>query len=203
MKELIQKLETAVLRRNPLLAGNLLPGLPVEKIKKELKKAGIEGAVDPIVTLYSWKNGSDLQKNPEALNAGFTPPLVYELSAEEKEMFLNMTGVKRETASKTFHFVRLKMAILNAKSYKEYAKYDSRLSVLVGRYFPILWDGSNDQIALDLESSNHGRIVLIQQKGNQLLTEAYDSFENFLKDLVEANENNRPLACTKKSQFLI
>ena len=78
MEELIQRLEAAVLRRNPALAGNLQAGLPAEKIKKDLKRSGIEGTIAPIVELYTWKNGSVLQGNsPEfraAFEGGFIPP---------------------------------------------------------------------------------------------------------------------------------
>src|SRR5580704_4740172 len=109
MNELIKKLEAALLRRNPSLAKSLQSGLPIEKIWKDLKRAGIDGAMIPVAELYSWKNGTVLQGNSEALNAGFTPPIVYPLSEVERQTYLQM-GVKRETASRAYHFVELKKA---------------------------------------------------------------------------------------------
>ena len=121
MNELIQKLEVALLRRNPQLAKSLQSGLPIEKIGKELKRAGIDGAMSTVAELYSWRNGTVLQGNSEALNAGFAPPMVYPLSEMERQTYLQM-GVKRETASRVYHFVELKKAIVDMASYKTYAQ---------------------------------------------------------------------------------
>jgi hypothetical protein len=173
MQELVQKLEIAVLRRNPLLAKKLQPGLPVGKIKKDLKRSGIEGAIDPIVELYSWRNGTALDMDLSSSKIGFVPESVYQ-------------------------FTELRRAIVDMKSFKELAHYHPRLSVLVGRYFPFLWDGSDRWIALDIESCGHSRVVMIQDQEEEPLREAYDSFEDFLTDAIRANENNEPLACIRK-----
>lgn len=199
MQALIQKLGVAVLRRNPSLGEKFQPGLPIGKIKNDLKRAGVEGEIEPIVELYSWKNGTTLQDS-DALRAGFVPPMVYELSEIEKQVSLNNTGLKRDTESRAYHFTELKRALVDMKSFKEFARYHPRLSVLVGRYFPFLWDGSGSWIALDIEPSGGGRVVVIQTgevRDVQPLREAYDSFEEFLKDAVRANENNEPLACMR------
>lgn len=170
MQELIQKLEAAVLRRNPLLAEKLQPGLPVDQIRKDLKRAGIEGAIDPIVQLYSWRNGTVLDMDLASSKTGFVPEVVYQ-------------------------FVNLKRAIVYMKGYKEYAHYHSRLSALVGRYFPILWDGATGWIAVDIKPSSHNEVVTIQFEDDKPLREAYPSFEVFLKDLIRANEENDSLFC--------
>lgn len=204
MQELIQKLEVAVLRRNPALAGNLQTGLSAEKIKKDLKRAGVEGAIGPIIELYSWKNGSVLRGNSAefraGLEAGFTPPTVVQLSEDVKQAMLLIHGVKRETDMETFHFMELGSAIVDMKSFKEYAAHQPRFAVLVGRYFPFLWNGSTAWIAIDTEPSDGNRIFAIeidQTKNGQPLREVYDSFEAFLKDAIRANENNEPLSCFK------
>lgn len=199
MKELIQKLEAAVLRRNPLLAKSLQPGLPVEKISKDLNRAGIKNAINPITELYSWRNETALQGNAEALNAGFTPPIEYRLSENERQTYLRM-GIKRNTASRSYHFIELKKAIVDMGSYKTFAQHQPRLDVLVERYFPFLWDGSTEWIALEIEPAGSNRVVRIQLReatDDQLLREAYDSYEDFLKDAIRANENNEPLACIR------
>jgi hypothetical protein len=84
------------------------------------------------------------------------------------------------------------------KSFNELARYHPRLSVLVGRFFPFLWDGSDRWIALDVDVSAHSRIVMIQDQEAEPLREAYDSFVDFLKDAIRANEDNQPLSCFKK-----
>lgn len=170
MNELIQKLEVAVLSRNPLLAEKLQPGLPVEKIKQDLKRAGIESAINPIVELYSWRNGTVLDRDLASSKTGFAPEMVY-------------------------NFTELKRAILDMKSYKEYARYHSRLSALVGRYFPFLWDGSTGWIAVDIESSSKNHVMMIQFEDDKPLREAYGSFDEFLMDVIRANEENDSLTC--------
>jgi hypothetical protein len=170
MQELIQKLEAAVLNRNPLLVEKLRPGLPAEKIKKDLKRAGIEGSIDPIVNLYSWKNGTVLDMDLASLKTGFVPESVYQ-------------------------FTELKRAIVDMNGYKEYARYHSRLSALVGRYFPFLWDGSTGWIAVDINPASQNRVVTIQFEDDKPLREAYGSFEVFLKDVIRANNENDSLFC--------
>jgi hypothetical protein len=206
MKELFEKLEAAVLRRNPSLAQNLQPGLPVETIKKDLKQAGITGAIERIVDLYSWRNGTLLQGSSPTFKAGFeagfVPPIVRPLNEGQKAFLLQM-GIKRETEKVAYHFIPLKKAIIDLKAFSSGAQKQPRWSVLVGRYLPLLWDGSSGSIALDIDSSAGGRIVKIetqQTKDEEILREAYDSFEGFLKDCIRANENNELLACLQNGK---
>jgi hypothetical protein len=166
MCKLIHKLEVAVLQRNPALAESLQPGLPVERIKKELKRAGIMAATDPLIELYSWHNGTVLHGYSNTFEAGykagFIPPAMSQISDLEMiALGSAATALQREVKCdigiKSYHFIELKRAIQFAKGYNGYAKYNPRLSVLEGRYFPILWDGSDRQIALDIEPSGHHR----------------------------------------------
>lgn len=193
MNPLIQQLEAAVLRRNPPLAERLYPGLPIETIKKELKKAGIAGAIEPILELYSWRNGSDMQGEGLADEAGFTPPIVIPLSESTKQ-YLRSKGNQREANYRSYKFIYLKYAIIIFKEFKISAKYNPWAAVLVGRYFPILWDGSTEYVAVDIYPPARNRVVTIQ---TGRLREAYDSFEDFLKDAIRANETNELLACMR------
>jgi hypothetical protein len=187
MKDLIQKLEMAILKRNPKLGERLQPGLAAEKIKQSLKRAGIAGAIDPIVELYSWRNGTNLQGfGAEAVKAGFVPPIEVQLSDSIKQQMRRL-GLKGDTASVSYNFVELKMNILYKNSFDESAK----------RYFPLLWDGKSGFIAVDLDVASNKRVVTIQKRDNQPLREAYDTFEEFLKDAIRANENNEPLTCIR------
>ena len=207
MNPLIQKLESAVLRRNPPLAQSLQPGLPAEKIRKELKRAGIEGAIEPLVELYSWRNGTVLHGESAAfkagLRAGFAPTVISSPSESYKaelERICKMAGRPFDPDVKiytSFHYLQLRTAIVRFKSYKESARSQPKLSILVGRYFPILWDGSAGYIALDINPSGHNRFVAIQKRDEKPLREAYGSFEEFLADVVRANENDERMFCVR------
>ena len=124
----------------------------------------------------------------------FSPPITYKLSEMQQAELLRF-GVKRDTETRTFNFIDLEMALTKAKGFKEYAKYNSKLSVLVGRYIPFLWDGSTGFIAVDIDASSCNKVVVIQKQDEQPLREAYSSFREFLNDAIRANENNEPLAC--------
>lgn len=200
MSELLRRLETAVLNRNPALAGYFQPGLKVEKIKKQLESAEIEGAIDPIIELYSWKNGAFFRGRSEALELGLVPPMHVKLTDELKNVISNSMGITQNTVSEPYHLVELKRAIIDMESFKEYAKYQPRLSILVGRYFPFLWNGSSGQIALDITPSTVKRVVVIEsdeEKDKHPLREGYGSFKEFLEDAIRANETNEPLACLR------
>lgn len=193
MNRFIEKLEAAILRRNPLLVQHRLqPGLTNAQIKKELKRAGIEGAVEPITELYSWRNGCILHGKPDnGLIGGFVPPKVVQLNQGQKE-FLLQYGIKRDTETISYHFIPLKSAILYLKESKAFGHADT--------YFPFLWDGSVGYIAVDIDPDGKNRVVLIQgekSKDDQPLREAYVSFEEFLKDAIQANENNELLNCIR------
>ena len=120
--------------------------------------------------------------------------MTYKLSELQQAELLRL-GVERNTEKRTFNFIDLEMALLKSKSFKEYAKYNPKLSVLVGRYIPFLWDGSTGFIAVDIDSFGCNQVVIIQKQDEQPLREAYCSFREFLKDAIRANESNEPLAC--------
>ncbi len=180
------------------LAERLRPGLPVEKIKKDLKRAGITGLIEPILQIYAWRDGTNLQGESAAVKAGFTPPVVVQLSEDIKQALFLTLGIKRETDMEVYNFPSLKLAILHMGHFKGAAQHHPRLSLLVGRYFPFLWNGSEKWIALDLEPSAHNKVVTIQTRDEQPLREAYDSFEEFLQDAIRANESSAPLICVRK-----
>jgi hypothetical protein len=196
MRDLIQNLEIAVLKRNPGLAQRLQPGLAVENIKKELKRAGIGGSIDPLLEFYSWRNGTNLQgSGAEAVKSGFVPPIQVKLDDFAVQQLQSM-GIKRDTASVSYNFVELKMAILYRNSFEASAKQKKNLANVGGRYFPILWNGSSGYIAVDLDDLGN-RVVTIQKRDDQPLREAYDTFDEFLKDAIHANETNEPLTCIR------
>ena len=201
MRELIQKLENALLQRNPGLTESLRTGLQPEKVKKALQRASINGVIEPIVALYSWRDGEELHGYSDtfkiAFEAGFVPSTVIQVSEEIKKTFLAVHGIERQTGVENYHFTYLKLAILHMRSYKSMAQNLPQLSVLADRYFPFLWNGSDNWIAVDIELTGGNKVVIIQIGDEHPLREAYPSFEEFLKDAIRANETNEPLACLR------
>jgi hypothetical protein len=211
MNLLLEKLEVALLRRNPGMATALHPGAKETKIRKDLKRAGFEGLIDPLVELYCWHDGCQLHgQTPEAqvtLREGFTPPVVSQPSEghlAELKRICEMARKPFDPNTKiytSFHLLPLRTAIVYSKSLKSSPK--PQLSSAAGRYFAVLWNGSNDYLALDTDPSAGGRVVMILAREEQPLREAYDSFDDFLTDLIVANQKNERLACIRNAGRVI
>jgi hypothetical protein len=91
-------------------------------------------------------------------------------------------------------FMELDMVAGHFRDFRDCLPNDPKYARVVGRYFPLLWDGSNSWFTVDLEPANHSRIVLLHTELGGILFEAYGSFEEFLRDTIRANEQNEPLA---------
>ena len=72
---------------------------------------------------------------------------------------------------------------------------NSNYKRVVGRYFPLFWSGSTNWMAVDLRQSANNRMVIIDPDLDEIVNEIYGSFEEFLKDAVRANEQDRALHC--------
>jgi hypothetical protein len=169
-KELIDNFDKALHRNNPVLASRLQPGLLDSQIRKILTKAGVKGDIDPIVRLFGWKNGTRIDPSLTQAQASPFPHSVY-------------------------MFEDLEMMVAHFQGFREGAMYHPRMGSLVGRYFPIFWDGSTGWLAVNLESSKHGQVVLIETEWENPVREAYSSFEEFLEDAIRANEQGGKLVC--------
>jgi DNA-binding Lrp family transcriptional regulator len=169
-RDLLEKFEHAIRRRNSALADRLLPGLPEARIRRMLDRGKVKGAIEPIVALYSWKNGTQP-------NAYVTP--------EQPSLFPGVVYMLAELDLMIAHFC----------GFKEVSTYHPRYTEVIGRYFPLFWNGSTDFLAVDLEPSSQSRVVVLEKKAEKLVREAYASFEEFLTDAIRANENNDKLSC--------
>src|SRR6478736_5999702 len=117
MKELIQLLEAAVLKRNPALATRLRSGSSPEQIRKDLKRGGVTGAIEPLIAMYSWRDGTNLQGELDTGYAlGFTPPTVHRLADWQIELMAQF-GKRIETQQVSYHFMASRLAILHFKGY--------------------------------------------------------------------------------------
>jgi len=167
-KALLNQLEKAIRQRNPTLANRLQPGLSGEQVRKMLQDAEIEGGVEPIVNLFSWKNGSQFDASVRLAEVALFPESVYV-------------------------FPDLKAMIEHFKMFHEGFVYHPNFDEADGRYFPLFWDNSTGYLAADLKSPTH-RVVLLDPESEDLAREVYSSFEEFLKDAIRANEENDSLA---------
>ncbi|MDB5292525.1 MAG: hypothetical protein JWL69_3766 [Phycisphaerales bacterium] len=188
------------MRRNPGIAPHLQPGLPPDTIKQQLKRAGIKGRIDPIVQLYSWHNGSKFLKE-DASRLGFAPPSITSLPQATIE-FLQGLGQKVDPNKKiygSFLFFEFDGVIRTLKLWKKFSKTIPRDALLAGRFVPFIsYSQTGQEIALDTDPACNTRIVSIQpesMKGEPPLREGYSCFEDFLRDLVRANESGELLAC--------
>lgn len=168
---LFERLETALRQRNPVVAERLQPGLAESRIRRKLDRIEVRGSVDPIVSLFAWKNGVN------NFDLG--------LSREQASLF----------PKSIYLFTELDMMAADFQGFKDCMEHHPAYAKVVGRYFPLFWDGSNSWIGVDLDSANNSRVVLIHTEFEQMVFQAYESFEEFIHDAIRANEKNDALAC--------
>ena len=80
-------------------------------------------------------------------------------------------------------------------AFKTFAIRHPNYASLVGRYFPIFWDGNTAYLALDLDPPNLSRVVLIDPESAKSVSPAYDSLERFLEDAISSNNKRERLKC--------
>jgi len=171
---LLLALEQAISDRNPVLAKRLRRGRSEAFLRKRLEKEGATGCVEPVVALFSWKDGTEL-------DASVPPERVSPFPGSGYFMFMPFTFI-------VGHF----------DMFRDYAKHHENMKQVAGRYFPLFWNGSKgirDWIAVDLEPSQNSRVVLIDSHANDPIDPAYATFEEFITDAVRANRENDSLKC--------
>jgi hypothetical protein len=180
----LQKLEQAIRVGNPFLAERLKPGLPKSEIRTALARAKITGAVEPLIDLYSWKNGTILDEETALEKTGFFPGEIYQ-------------------------FVDLETAVQNWKTMNDAAGQLSEMFQgteaesmfeFAGQYFPVLWDGATGSLALDLEPSEQGRVMMVEFESTEPIRDAYGSFNEFIADAIRAYTEGHTLACFEAEQ---
>jgi hypothetical protein len=92
-------------------------------------------------------------------------------------------------------FVDLELMLTDFVGFKELTLYHPGYAEFVGRYFPVFWDGSTSWLAVDLRPSERSRVVLIDPESGTTVREIYPSFEEFLRDAIQANRENDSLTC--------
>lgn len=170
IESLLETFEDALRERNQVLAKRLRTGLPPDRIRRLLNRAKINGSTDPLLFVYAWKNGTDIDETLTESQASPFPKSIY-------------------------MFMELEMMIVHFQGLAEGAVYHPRMVEMVGRYFPIFWDGSTGYLAVDLQKNEKSQVVLIEIEWEIPVRRAYASLEEFLIDAIRANRENEPLSC--------
>src|SRR5688572_16325454 len=110
-KWVLEDFERALRKRNPILADRLEPGLPEARVRGMLLRAKVQGSIEPVVELFSWKNGSRLD-----------PSVAQHASPFPDSEYI---------------FMDLELMIVHFLGFAECAQYHARYKQLVGRYFPL------------------------------------------------------------------
>ena len=166
---LLSKFEQAVVAYNPILANKLQPGLAETRIRRALGRAKVSGDLDPVIALYTWKDGTILDSELVQSKKGFFP-------------------------GKPYYFICLEMAIGHFGSFREIAKNKPKIGEAVGRYFPVFWSGSTSWLAIDVQPSNRNRVMTIDFRSEQPICKAFESFHDFLTEAIRASEQGDALA---------
>lgn len=169
---LLEQLETAIRERNPILADRLQPGLLGTRMQKMFRRAKVEGIIEPVVSLFTWKNGSHLDPT---------------LTIEQATPF----------PGSIYIFMDFELMLGHFRGFKEMADHNRIYVEVIGRYFPLFWDGCAGYLAVDLSPLSSSRVVLINAESENMVNAGYDSFEQFLNDAIHANRKNRALTCFK------
>jgi hypothetical protein len=205
LDQLLADAKAAILKRNPGLKQYIQPGLAADVIRKDLKRAGIQGNVDQVVAVFSHFNGASCRAECEASRLGFAPPIVKTIQLPPETLrMLESVGKKVDpsrTIYGTFYFPRWEGVTYGLKTWRKFAS-NPRNGVLLGRVVPLFVYGETHQeLAFDTDPSANGRILSIQtdkMKAVPPLTLQYASLEEFLRHLIEANQDNRHLAWPAK-----
>lgn len=176
----LQDLEKAIAARNPFLLPRLKPGLPESDILQALNQANVTGEIDPIIRLYAWWNGTVLDTSSSMREISFFPIDLYH--------FLDLE-------SALVHLKSLGNATAHLQAILQDTGADSMFSSKPGRFFPFFFDGATGSIALDLTPEKQNQVVVIDFESDEPIRQAYSSFEDFVKDAIQANRQNRRLSC--------
>jgi hypothetical protein len=177
---LLRRLERAIIGRNPLVAERLKPGLPEFDIRAALSKANISGAVEPLIELYSWRNGTALDENTPMEETSFFP--------EDPYQFLDLETALNQMES-------MNQAAAHLRGMFQGTKARSMFSGFTGLLFPLFTDGATGTIAVDVTPAKRNRVVAVEFESPEPVRQAYGSFEEFIKDAIRVNKDGDSLSC--------
>jgi hypothetical protein len=170
MISLFERLESALLGRNPSVLKLLRPGLNEEDVRGRLRSNGVKGNIKSVVQLYRWKNGTrpDRKKSLEEMSIIPKSPLCF----EDFELMID-----------------------DCKSFGEIELLHPSLAIENRRYFPFMWDSSSQWVAIDVRNKQGAPLVLVDTESPEPIRHLCSSLDEFLEDAIIANETNVRLRC--------
>lgn len=174
---LLAKLERAIRARSSALADSLLPGLTEFEIRNTLTNVKAAGDISALLLLYMWHNGISSAAQALPSDSAFVPGTGYR--------FLSLQDAAEQYKA------------LNTAAHDliELTGDPTHLAQGTRWHFPVFWDGATGYLALDLRPSQGNRIVIIEVESEKPFQQAYETFEEFIADVLRANEENDTLAC--------
>jgi cell wall assembly regulator SMI1 len=173
--QILAKIDFAIRIRDIRLFNQLRPGAPSKIIDRRLQN--IAGDTSYLKVLYGWHDGTEPLR--------WTDGVDHNMSLQELSIVPGALCI----------FDDLEMAYASFTGWSEIARYNSVIGEAVGRYFPVLSDGSGSWLCVDLGRNMRGRVIRIDLESDQPCVEAYSSFIMFLEDLLRANEARDTLRC--------
>lgn len=170
MRDLLSTLEQRAIARNPLLATRLRPGLDEARVRRELRRDKVSGALDLLVTIYTWRNGTWLDSELALSKSGFFP-------------------------GKPFHLLDLEMALGHLDHARQASRKHPELREGIS-YFPLFWNGSTSWLAVDLNEGRNCRVILAEHAAPACFREVYGSFAEFLAAVLYSLDSGKELALT-------
>jgi hypothetical protein len=174
---LLAKLESAIRARNPAVADSLLPGLPESEIRNILNSVKAAGELTALLLLYMWHNGISSPPLASLSDSAFLPGTGYR--------FLSLQDAAEQFAT----LATVAHVLIELTGDPTHLAKDARW------FFPVFWDGATGYLAVDLRPSRGNGIVIIEVESEKPFRQASETFEDFIAEMLRANEENDTLTC--------
>ncbi len=166
--QLLEELARALASRNRALSERLQPGLSEADVKRILAEAGVQGKIEALVVLYTWRNGA-LWGEP-----AFFPQSAYQfLSLQE--------AIEDYEGNKSAATELVETLGMPRESVGD-----------VRRYFPVFADGGGGYLEVDLDWEGRNAVAEFDFEGGPP-REVYPSFDEFLLDTIRSNQEDDAL----------
>lgn len=177
---LLVQLENAIRRRRPSLAARLMPGLPETKIREALSNAGITGAVEPLIDLYSWRDGTALNDSASLGEASFFTVEVY--------LFMGLEAAISHSETVHEAVAQLQEMVQDTQAHDMFTGFS-------GQLFAAFSNGATSSIVFDLNPGKENRVLSVEFESEQPVRVAYNSFTDFIEDAIRVNKDGSTLRC--------
>jgi len=173
-KQVFFEIDKAIAKRNPLLAEHLNSGLS----KQDHRFKKLMGCIDAVVDWYAWHNGTRHQEIPDG-----------------DGIIITLENLAL-TPESVFCMVDYSRSYNDVVEWKEVGEWNEAIAEVVGRYFPLLWDGGTSWLSVCIdEMKDRHPVGFIDYESDQGFEKAYDSFDEFLLDVLRSNQDGGPLKC--------